>query len=88
MENLKLIKKDVNYVSVGVRASQILANRIEPNHNLFSAYGCEFKQKLNLKDRNIFGTILKLQHTRKDKDLLVISTYYTLDCNFFLTKKI
>ena len=43
-----LIKKRINYVSIGVRLGQVVDNRFEPHHNLFSAFGKDFKLKLNL----------------------------------------
>lgn len=47
--DLSLIKKDINYLSVGVRIAEIKQDRIEPNHYLFTAFGQEFCHKLNLK---------------------------------------
>ena len=44
----ELIKKRINYVSVGVRLGQVVNNRFEPHHNLFSAFGLDFKLKLEL----------------------------------------
>ncbi len=43
-----LIKKRVNYVSIGVRLGSVNKTRFEPHHNLFTAFGREFKLKLNL----------------------------------------
>jgi len=47
--DLSLIKKDINYVSVGVRVAEIKQNYVEPNHNLFTAFGKNFNKKINLK---------------------------------------
>ena len=44
----ELIKKRVNYVSIGVRLGQVVSNRFEPHHNLFTAFGKDFKLKLKL----------------------------------------
>ena len=43
-----LIKKDINYVSVGVKIGEVKGERFEPDHYLFTAFGDEFKLKLNL----------------------------------------
>ena len=45
--NKDLIKKHINYVSIGVRLGQVVNNRFEPNHNLFTAFGNNFKLKMN-----------------------------------------
>ena len=47
--DVSLIKKDVNYVSVGVKLGEDLKDRFEPDHYIFSAFGEYFKLKLNLK---------------------------------------
>lgn len=47
--NKEMVKKHINYVSIGVRAGQVVANRFEPHHNLFTAFGSDFKLKINLK---------------------------------------
>lgn len=44
-----LIKKDVNYVSIGVKLGEDVNGRFEPNHYLFSAFGGEMNLKLNLR---------------------------------------
>ena len=44
----ELIKKHVNYVSIGVRLGQVVSNRFEPHHNLFTAFGNDFKIKLEV----------------------------------------
>lgn len=44
----ELVKKHVNYVSIGVRLGKIESNRFVPHHNLFTAFGNDFKIKLNL----------------------------------------
>ncbi len=43
-----LIKKKINYVSIGVRLGQVVNKRFEPHHNLFTAFGKDFKIKLEL----------------------------------------
>ena len=45
--DLNLIKKNVNYISLGVRVGQNLKSRFEPYHNLFMAYKDDFDLKLN-----------------------------------------
>ena len=42
-----LIRKNVNYVSLGVRVGENLKSRFEPYHHLFTALGNDFKLKLN-----------------------------------------
>lgn len=44
---LSMIKKNINYMSIGVRIGEIKNKRFEPHHNFFSAYGCEFFHKIN-----------------------------------------
>ncbi len=53
--DVDLIKKDINYVSIGVRLGEDKVNRFEPHHYLFSAFGNNFKTKLNLRlqDENV-----------------------------------
>ena len=43
-----LVKKHVNYVSIGVRLGRVESNRFEPHHNLFTALSNCFKLKLCL----------------------------------------
>ena len=43
-----LVKKHINYVSIGVRLGCVEVNRFEPHHNLFTAFGKYMKVKLNL----------------------------------------
>ncbi len=45
----ELIKKKVNYVSIGVRLGSVVGSRFDPHHNLFTAFGNDFKIKLELK---------------------------------------
>ena len=45
--NKDLVKKHINYVSIGVRLGQVINNRFEPNHNLFTAFGNNFKLKMD-----------------------------------------
>lgn len=51
--NKNLIKKNVRYVSVGVKLGEVVGNRFEPHHNLFSAFGNNFNIKLNLDFKDI-----------------------------------
>ncbi len=44
--NIELMSK-VNYVSLGVRLGTVKKDRFEPHQYLFSAYGNEFKEKLD-----------------------------------------
>ncbi len=46
--NRELIKKRVNYVSIGVRLGRVVGDRFEPHHNLFTTFGKDFKLKLEL----------------------------------------
>lgn len=50
-----MIKKNVNFVSVGVCVGENIKNRFEPFHNFFSAFGKDFKLKLDFdyRDNNI-----------------------------------
>ena len=50
-----LVKKHVNYVSIGVRLGRVENNRFEPYHNLFTALGESFKLKyeLGFKDKEV-----------------------------------
>ena len=43
----ELIKKHINYVSIGVRLGKVESNRFEPHHNLFTAFGNDFKLKID-----------------------------------------
>lgn len=45
--DLTMIKKNINYVSLGVCVGQNLKNRFEPHHNLFTAFKNDFKLKLD-----------------------------------------
>ena len=47
-----LVKKHINYVSIGVRLGRVENNRFEPHHNLFTALGKEFKLKYELDFKN------------------------------------
>ncbi len=44
----ELIRKRVNYVSLGVRLGQVVGSRFEPHHNLFTAFGKDFEMSLGL----------------------------------------
>ena len=48
----ELIKKRINYVSLGVRLGVVEGSRFEPHHNLFTAFGNNFKSKLRLDYRD------------------------------------
>ena len=52
----ELIKKHVNYVSVGVRLGKVISNRFDPHHNLFTAFGVDFKIKLELDYKDCLTT--------------------------------
>lgn len=43
-----LVKKHINYASIGVRLGKVENNRFEPHHNLFTAFGKNFNNNLNL----------------------------------------
>jgi len=43
-----LVKRNVNYVSIGVRVGEMKNNNFFPHHYLFSALGTKFKNQLNL----------------------------------------
>lgn len=51
----ELIKKRINYISIGVRLGKVVSNRFEPHHNLFTAFGGDSKLKLcyDFKDKNV-----------------------------------
>lgn len=44
----EMIKKHINYISLGVRLGQVVGTRFEPHHNLFTALGRHFINKLHL----------------------------------------
>lgn len=44
----ELVKKHVNYVSIGVRLGRVENKRFEPYHHLFTAFGKNFKINMNL----------------------------------------
>ena len=48
----EMIKKHINYVSLGVRLGQVVGSRFEPHHNFFTAFGRDFRNvlRLNLQD--------------------------------------
>lgn len=48
INDLLALKKDVNYMRIGVKVGEMRNKRFEPDHNLFSAFGCEFKIKIEL----------------------------------------
>ncbi len=43
---LDMIKRNINYMSIGVRIGEMKNKRFEPHHNFFSAFGCDFNIKL------------------------------------------
>ena len=43
-----LIKKDVNYLSIGVRVGQDRKKYFDLNHYLFSSFGSKFNKQINL----------------------------------------
>lgn len=45
--NINLVKKNINYVSLGVVVGEYFKSRFEPCHNLFTAFGNMFKLKLD-----------------------------------------
>ena len=45
--DLSLIKRKINFVSLGVLVGENLKSRFEPHHNLFTTLGNSFKLKLN-----------------------------------------
>ena len=55
VKDTEMIKKHVNYVSVGVRLGSFESNRFEPHHYMFSAFGRDFNLSLNynLSDANV-----------------------------------
>lgn len=46
--NKNMVKKRVNYVSIGVRLGTVSNQRFEPHHNMFTALGDKFTIKLDL----------------------------------------
>ena len=67
VRNLDMVKKGVNYVSVGVRLGEVQSNRFEPHHNFFTAFGKEFK--------------LNLTFSHTDKSVAKYLKGETLDCS-------
>jgi len=47
-----MIKSRINYVSIGVRLGENQANRFEPHHYLFTAFGGDMKSRLYLDYRD------------------------------------
>lgn len=52
INNEALIKKGINYVSCGVLLGDIVKNRFEPAHNLYTAFGFNFINKFELDYRS------------------------------------
>ncbi len=46
--NLELIRRNVNYLSIGVKVGKNKGKFFEPDHYLFSSYGDKFKRQINL----------------------------------------
>lgn len=49
IKDCSIIKEGINYLSLGVRAGEVKNNLFMPNHNLFTAFGRQFKRVINLK---------------------------------------
>lgn len=47
VKDKSLIRRGVNFVTLGVKLGEVKNYRFEPHHNLFSAFGDNFKIKLN-----------------------------------------
>ena len=47
-----MIKTDVRYVSIGVEAGVLKGDRFEPAHNLFTSFGKDCLQKIDLDYRD------------------------------------
>ena len=52
VKDLSMIKTDVRYVSIGVEAGVLKADRFEPAHNLFTSFGKDCLQKIDLDYRD------------------------------------
>lgn len=53
VKDLNFVRKNVNYVSLGVRVGENLNNRFAPYHFIFSALGKDFKHIINCEIGNI-----------------------------------
>lgn len=55
VKDKRLIRRGVNYVSLGVKIGEVKNFRFEPHHNLFTAFGDRFRLKLcyDHRDENI-----------------------------------
>ena len=51
--DMNMIKREVNYVSLGVKLCDVSGKDIVPHHNLFTAFGCNFNLKLNYNHKEI-----------------------------------
>ena len=53
--DFNMIKREINYVSLGVKLCDVSQKDIVPFHNLFTAFGCEISNKINLDftDKNV-----------------------------------
>lgn len=52
VKDLSMIKTDVRYVSIGVEAGVLKGDRFEPAHNLFTSFGKDCLQKIDLDYRD------------------------------------
>ena len=52
--NVKMVCADKKVVNYGVRMGEIVKNRFEPNHNLFTSFGRYFKTIIELDEKNCF----------------------------------
>lgn len=66
--DMSLIKKDVNYISLGVQVGENIKNRFEPFHNFFSSFASDFKLTLNF-DYNDINIKKYLRGETLDVDL-------------------
>lgn len=69
VSDLNLIKRNINYVSLGVRIGQNLKTRFEPFHNFFTAFKDEIKIKLDF-DFNSIEIQKYLKGETLDVDLM------------------
>lgn len=56
VKNLNMIKRGINYYSLGVRVGDIKEKRFEPTHNLFTAFGNNFNIKIDVLPNDDFTT--------------------------------
>ena len=53
ISNVNMIKREVNYVSLGVKLCDVSSKDIVPHHNLFTTFGNSFNLKINYKHQDI-----------------------------------